>query len=119
MAAKWFNSLGTNSNDQALLFKKEKIKVIPRICLPWWAEQTGRQCSGALALGAELASEAVPVRITTEPVNMKKWRSGAASIELLQRPGLLLSLSLGACKELELRSVSQAISIHACFADCS
>ena len=79
-------------------------------------------CTGALALGAELASEAVPVRIATEPVNMKKWRSGAASIELLQRPGLLLSLSLGAvgaCKELELRSVSQAISIHACFADCS
>lgn len=73
--------------------------------------------TGALALGAELASEVEPVRSATEPVNIKKWRSGAASIKLLQRPGLLLSL--GACTELELRSVSQAISIHACFADCS
>jgi hypothetical protein len=74
--------------------ERRKNKVIPRICLPWRAEQTGRQCTGALALGAELASEAVPVRIASEPVNMKKWRSGAASIELLQRPSLLLSLSL-------------------------
>ena len=100
--------------------RKKKLKLSPVSVYP--GEQSkleGSQRTGALALGAELASEAVPVRIATEPVNMKKWRSGAASIELLQRPSLLLSLSLGACTELELRSVSQAISIHACFADCS